>query len=83
MVKPGSCCALIRSPSKSNGKTVICDCAPVRLRALVIARAALHAATAATLGGLPGSRRHHEDLFDLVELDVFHDDLGQPEQPSP
>ena len=24
MVKPGSCCALIRSPSKSNGKTVIC-----------------------------------------------------------
>ena len=51
--------------------------------ALVIAGAALPAATAATLGRLPGSRRHHEDLFDLVELDVFHDDLGQPEQPSP
>ena len=51
--------------------------------ALVIARAALPAATTPALGGLPGSHRHHDGLLGLVELDAFHDDLHQPEQPSP
>jgi len=51
--------------------------------ALVIAGAARPAATTPPLGRLPWPRRYHNGLLDLVELDVLHDDLDQPEKPSP
>jgi len=51
--------------------------------ALIIAGAARPAATTPPLGRLPWPRRYHNGLLDLVELDVLHDDLDQPEKPSP
>src|SRR5450759_919189 len=56
---------------------------PSAARTLVITGAALPAATTPALGRLPGPHRHHDGLLGLVELDVLHDDLHQPEQPSP
>lgn len=50
---------------------------------LVISGAALPAATTPALGRLAGPHRHHDGLLGLVELHALHDDLHQPEQPSP
>jgi len=50
---------------------------------LVIAGAALPAASTPSLGRFPGSHRDHHGLLVLVELDAFHDGLAQPQQLSP
>ncbi len=49
----------------------------------VIARAAPPALAAASLGRLARSHGHDDALLVLVELDVFDDNLLQPEQSDP